>query len=308
MRGIELSKAYFEEFGRPMLERDFAQYIGKMAIGLVGHGSECFGFDDVISTDHDFEPGFCIWITDEDEKEFGFKLFRAYSKLPKEYRGIKCLEHSAFGSKEKGVHTISEFFLTYTGRRGAPETWQDWLYTPSHYFAEATNGEIFFDAYGEFSRIRNEILHGMPEDVRLKRIASCALHMAQSGQYNYKRCINHGEPGAARLALDEFIRNCAEIVFLLEKRHAPYYKWIFRAMRELPRLSPFAEKLQRLATLNSDETLMIEILIEEISSDIISEFKEQGITEATCNYLESHAYSINDMIENSEIRNLHVLL
>ena len=308
MRGIELSKAYFEEFGRPMLERDFAQYIGKMAIGLVGHGSECFGFDDVISTDHDFEPGFCIWITDEDEKEFGFKLFRAYSKLPKEYRGIKCLEHSALGSKEKGVHTISEFFLTYTGRRGAPETWQDWLYTPSHYFAEATNGEIFFDAYGEFSRIRNEILHGMPEDVRLKRIASCALHMAQSGQYNYKRCINHGEPGAARLALDEFIRNCAEIVFLLEKRHAPYYKWIFRAMRELPRLSPFAEKLQRLATLNSDETLMIEILIEEISSNIISEFNEQGITEATCNYLESHAYSINDMIENSEIRNLHVLL
>lgn len=308
MRGIELSKAYFEEFGRPMLERDFAQYIDKMAIGLVGHGSECFGFDDVISTDHDFEPGFCIWITDEDEKEFGFKLFRAYSKLPKEYRGIKCLEHSALGSKEKGVHTISEFFLTYTGRRGAPETWQDWLYTPSHYFAEATNGEIFFDAYGEFSRIRNEILHGMPDDVRLKRIASCALHMAQSGQYNYKRCINHGEPGAARLALDEFIRNCAEIVFLLEKRHAPYYKWIFRAMRELPRLSPFAEKLQRLATLNSDETLMIEILIEEISSDIISEFKKQRITEATCNYLESHAYSINDMIENSEIRNLHVLL
>lgn len=308
MRGIELSKAYFEEFGRPMLEREFPQYLDRMAIGLVGHGSECFGFDDEISTDHDFEPGFCIWLAEADEREFGFKLFRAYSKLPKEYRGVRCRDRSALGSKEKGVHTISEFYSAYTGRSGAPENLQDWLYTPSHYLAEATNGEVFFDGFGEFSRIRNEILHGMPEDVRLKKIASCALHMAQSGQYNYKRCIAHGEPGAARLALDEFIRNCAEIVFLLERRHAPYYKWIFRAMRELPTLSCFAEKLQRLATLNSDETLMIELLIEEISAEIIAEFKKQEISKATCNYLESHAYSINDMIENNEIRNLHVLL
>ena len=39
----------------------------------------------------------------------------------------------------------------------------------------------------------------------------------------------------------------------------------------------------------------------------IDEFKEQGITEATCGFLESHAYSVNDMIKSSEIRNLHVL-
>ena len=308
MKGLEISRAFYEEYGRPMLEKDFGKYIDKIAVGLVGHGSECFGFDDEISTDHDFEPGFCIWLTDEVEKEIGFKLFRAYSKLPREFMGIKCIEKSALGAKEKGVKTISEFYLTYTGRCGAPETWQDWLYTPSHYFAEATNGEVFFDPLGEFSRIREVIKNGMPKDVRLKKIASCALHMAQSGQYNYKRCLSHGEIGSARLALDEFARNCAEIAFLLEKRHSPYYKWIFRAMRELPRLSFLTEKLETLLTTPADETLRIELLIEEISADIITEFKDQEITEATCSYLESHAYSVNKKIKNTEIRNMHILL
>ena len=58
MKGLELSRAYFEAYGRPMLERDFAQVIDRIAVGLVGHGSECFGFDDEISLDHDVSNGF----------------------------------------------------------------------------------------------------------------------------------------------------------------------------------------------------------------------------------------------------------
>ena len=62
MKGLEISRAFYEEYGRPMLEKDFGKYIDKIAVGLVGHGSECFGFDDEISTDHDFEPGFCLFL------------------------------------------------------------------------------------------------------------------------------------------------------------------------------------------------------------------------------------------------------
>ena len=80
MKGIELSRAFYLELGKPMIESEFAEYADRIAVGLVGHGSECFGFDDEISRDHDFEPSFCIWLTDEDEREFGFKLFRAYKK------------------------------------------------------------------------------------------------------------------------------------------------------------------------------------------------------------------------------------
>ena len=68
MKGIELSRAYYEACGRPMLERDFADVRARIAAGLCGHGSECFGFDGEISRDHDYEPGFCLWITEEDER------------------------------------------------------------------------------------------------------------------------------------------------------------------------------------------------------------------------------------------------
>ena len=87
MNGIELAKKYYEAYGIAMLEEQFGNVSDRIAIGLVGEGSECLGYDDAFSQDHDFEPGFCLWITAADERKFGFKLERAYTKLPKTFLG-----------------------------------------------------------------------------------------------------------------------------------------------------------------------------------------------------------------------------
>ncbi len=307
MAGIDISRAYWEEYGRPMIEENFREYKDRIAVGLVGHGSECFGFDDTLSRDHDFDAGFSIWLTQEDERLFGFKLFRAYSKLPNEFQGIKLKKKSLFGTDNKGVHTINEFYSQYVSGGKAPESWQEWLYTPSEYFAEATNGEVFSDPLGEFTKIREEILNGMPEDVRLKKIASKCILMAQTGQYNFKRCLSHGEKAAAQLALAKFCEHTAGLVYLLNKAHAPYYKWLFRGMKKL---SVLGEKEEVLTSLLTDETLQdvdkID-LIEALCADIIQELKNQGLTKDAGNYLEPYAYAINDKIKNSEIRNLHII-
>ncbi len=308
MKGIELSRAFYEEYGKKMIEEQFGEYQDRIAVGLVGHGSECFGYDDDISADHDFVPGFNIWITEEDEQKFGFKLFRAYSKLPKEFMGHGNTEKSLLGGDERGVQTIEGFYQKYTGCPGTPETWREWLYTPSHYFAEATNGETFADPLGAFTAIREEIKTGMPEDVRLKKIASCALYMAQTGQYNYKRCLSHGEIGAARLALDEFVRKGIEIAFLLERSHMPYYKWAFRAMKDLPVFGRLAPSLEALLLTDPSDTNMIEAGIESYSSQVINALRKQKITSCPSDYLEGHAHSVNNQIKNGEIRNLSVYL
>ena len=308
MKGIEISRAFYEEYGRPMIENEFGEYKDRIAVGFVGHGSECYGFDDDISRDHDFEPSFCIWLTDSDEREFGFKLYRAYQKLPKDFCGIKISNTSLCGSGTKGVMTISEFYKQYTGRDGAPCGVLDWLHIPSYFLAEATNGAVFFDPLGEFTKIRDEIKNGMPEDVRLKKIASCAFYMAQAGQYNFERCLCHGEYGAARLALNDFVKNAVEIVFLLNRAHMPYYKWAFRSMRELNILGDRARLLELIIDTPNQERDEIKKGIDSFCADVIEELLRQNITSSRSKFLEDHAYSINGMIKDSRIRNMSVML
>ena len=70
MKGMELARAYCNEYADYLRGR-FPQYADKMAFGLVGEGSECYGYDDQISQDHDFGPGFCVWITRDTARQIG---------------------------------------------------------------------------------------------------------------------------------------------------------------------------------------------------------------------------------------------
>ena len=91
MKGLELSRAYFERFGRPMLEEQFPELMPFLAAGLCGSGSECFGWDDEVSRDHDFEPGFCLFLPEEElvNRRQEFLLERAYAKLPAAFGGVE---------------------------------------------------------------------------------------------------------------------------------------------------------------------------------------------------------------------------
>ena len=80
--GIRLAREYYEEYGREMIERDFPAYAGRIAVGLAGGGSDCFGYDDEASRDHDWGPDFCLWLTDETYDEIGEALQQAYEQLP----------------------------------------------------------------------------------------------------------------------------------------------------------------------------------------------------------------------------------
>ena len=310
MNGLELSKAYFEQHGLPMLENEFAELMPYLAVGLFGSGSECFGFDDDVSTDHDFEPGFCIFMPDEDtiDRRAAFLLERAYAKLPKEFMGFKRPMMSPVGGARKGVLRTAEFFEEKIGVADGVLTAEQWLTVPEQALAECVNGEIYFDNYGEVTRIR-EALGAYPEDVRRKKLASNLLLMAQAGQYNYKRCLDHGEEAAAQLAVFEFVNSAIEVIFLLNNKYKPYYKWSFRALRALPKLSLEAEIMEYLLTTGNEPETAEEkyYAIEGIAADIIDELAEQELTNAICGDLEKHAYSVNDGIADSEVRNLHIL-
>ena len=308
MKGLEEARKFYEEAGAEMISRNFGDFENRIAVGLVGHGSESFGFDDQTSRDHAFETGFCLWLTKDDEEKVGFRLMRAYDKLVKSVNGERADRVVENGFQ--GVFVTGDFYRRYTGCDGAPKTWQDWLYTNSAYFAEATNGEVFRDDLGEFTKIRNEILHGMPEDVRAKKIGSCALKAAQSGQYNYARCLAHGEEGAAMLALFEFVTNAIELAFLLNRKHCPYYKWALRSMDGLDKFAELKQPLEYLLTADNDKAgqSVKKAIVEDISLALANEINAQFDLGVEGGFLEPYAYAIQKRIKNSDIRNLHIVL
>lgn len=307
MKGLELSKGYFEEFGLPMLEKEFPDILPFLAAGFVGSGSEHYGFDDETSRDHDFEPGFCIFIPNENiiSERQEFLLERAYAKLPKEYFGIPRQRMSPVGGNRHGVKRTADYYLSAVGEADGNLSVDAWLHIPDYALAEAVNGEIYFDNYGEFTRIRERIQH-MPEDILLKRLAGNILIMAQAGQYNFQRCLKHNESEAAQLACNEFINSAMKTAFLLNGKYMPYYKWSFRALRTLENGNELADRLSLLLMSGKSAEEKYGI-IEEISSFFISELQKKEITKAVCGDLEKHAYSVNDMIKDGSIRNLHIL-
>lgn len=312
MNGLELARGYFDEFGKPMLESEFADILPLLAVGFVGSGSEHYGFDDEVSRDHDFEPGFCIFLPDEDivDRRLAFQLERAYAKLPQEYNGVKRQRLSPVGGNRNGVLRTSEFYLQAVGSANGELSVEQWLDLPDYALAEAVNGEIFFDNYGEFSKIREKLIC-MPDDIKLKRLAGNLLIMAQSGQYNFVRCMKHGEAEGAQLACVGFVNAAMKATFLLQDRYMPYYKWSFRALRGLVGTAELSEKLSFLLFGDNRDATVAEQkydIIEKISSDTIELLRERELTEAICGDLEKHAYSVNDRISDSNVRNLNILI
>lgn len=310
MKGLELSRGFYNEYGRPVLMAQFSSVLPLISVGLMGSGSECLGYDDEVSRDHDFEPGFCIFIPDESvlDRRTAFLLERAYAKLPKEYLGVKRSPLSPVGGNRHGVIPLSSFVREKTGTPDGMLTVGNWLTVPEQSLLELTNGEVFFDGSGELTEIRRRLSY-LPEDVRLKKLAGELLIMGQSGQYNYHRCISRGETAAAQLCINEFVKAAMHTAFLLNKKYMPYYKWSFRALRELDTLSCLAPELESLITTpNSPDTVPRKAeAVNRIAMSVISELRRLCLTKFEGDALEGHAYSVNGMISDGQIRNMHIL-
>ena len=310
MKGIELSKEYFEAFGKEVLETEFSAALPLLAVGLVGGGSECLGFDDEVSTDHDFEPGFCIFLPDEEtvDRRTAFLLERAYAKLPKEFMGFIRSPLNPVGGNRHGVIRMEDFFLEKVGSRDGRLSLGQWFSVPEQGLLEATSGAVFFDNLGKFSEIRKRLGY-FPEDIRLKKLSGHLLLMAQSGQYNYNRCILRGNTAAAQMAVFEFTKSALHTIYLLNRTYMPYYKWSFRGLEGLPILGDLTGDLEYLISSgnSTDEAEKKTAIIEDICVKIADVLKTQRLTEEDGAEMEQQAYAVNEKITDHSIRTLHIL-
>ena len=148
----------------------------------------------------------------------------------------------------------------------------------------------------------------MPTDIKLKKLASCLVIIAQAGQYNFSRCLSHGEKGAAVLALTRFAEKYIEAAFLISGKHCPYYKWSLRAMKALPRFCDCAEKLDMLLSSGTADEKGSAAAIEELCDSLIKELIKDGLCSSCGDYLEPYAYKIRDRISSGELRNMPIVV
>lgn len=309
MKGLELSRAYFEEYGRALIENQLYEFKDHVAAGLVGEGSECLGFDDEISRDHDFGASFCIWVPEEVYTKAGAAMQQAYDSLPQDYMGYRRVT-SAMGGGRVGVLCLEDFYLKYTGTACGPRDNMEWFKIPAGFLSTATSGEVFMDNLGRFSEIRAKLKSFYPEDVLKKKLAAkCAL-MAQSGQYNYMRCMKRGDSQAAYLACAEFIKHAMAACYLLNEEYMPYYKWVFRGADKFHILKESVEKLREIVLLpdTAENAKRKEGLIESVSKDVGRELNRRGFTRTTEPFLQVHGEELMRRIKDSRLANMHIMV
>ena len=295
-QGMALCRQYYECYGKPMLLREFPEYLDKIAVGLVGEGSDCFGYDDAFSRDHDYGPDFCLWVTEETYAEIGEKLCRAYAALPTEFAGCKR-NVGVQGAGRRGVLKISEFYQRLLGT----DKWEeiDWQQVPDSGLAAAVNGDVFVDNEGVFSEMRDKLKDGYPLSVRYLKMAQAAALFSQNTQYNFLRMYKRGDMLTAEIMLSDGIKEAFKLQHYLEGKYPPHEKWLHRSTRESEagrRLSDLADKCLKLwagcrmeSERQSLETMeQVQKIVEEIAGLLVAQLYEQSFISDMDNYLDVH--------------------
>ena len=299
---------FYDHFVSEMIHNRFPEYEDRIAVGIVGEGSDCFGYDDEISRDHDFGTGVCLWLTDEDMARFGNLLSIAYNEL------VDSAERSYFTERlreRRGVMTIRRFYSNILNIECDPETpcltEEQWYRLDHSCLKTATNGDVFRDDPGVFTSFRNYLKDYYPERVWRLRIAEKLHEYASSFQVNYSRCMTRGDTVAAELCRARGLSSAMELYFLLNREYPPYYKWTFRALSDLDTEGNFSGKIKEL----SQERLPLEAwestryhpnrlnykdrvvsLSEEIASELEVLLAEKGLIRVRSRYLETHVEAV----------------
>jgi len=307
--GMELCRRYYEEYGKPMIAEKFPAYASRIAVGLVGKGSDCFGFDDMQSRDHDFGPRFVMWVTKEVYDQIGESLQQAYDELPQSFMGVDRLE-TFHGKDRAGVMVIEDFYRNTLGAnligillknsqsdtdKMDKETFESikcWLTIHEHSFAAAVNGEVFRDDEGIFTKYRNKLLEYYPKPVWYRRIAQACALFSQNGQYNLPRMRKRKQMVAAQLAKVECMKQAMKLYYLLNRKYAPHDKWLFKGMPENADMvisdmgmenESVASLVEKISLLPVDDAHAVELttLIESLAVIFANELERQGIV-GTC--------------------------
>ena len=322
LKGLTMARAYYEKFGKAVfdgLKKDMQKEASEseedcdFTIAKVGEGSDCFGFDDILSRDHDFGPGFGVFVTRKQYEQYGTRLEQAYDSMPETFRGFTKPEPLK-DMPRNGVIVLEDFYsrilnlsdeeLQYLlEHHTLPES--TWLKVEDWQLKTVTNGEIFEGGQAVFGSIYTNLKKGYSERVWKRKLAQKLGEICQEGQYNYKRLMQRGDVYGAALILHSFEEHVVELLYLLNHVYAPHKKWMLYEAETLPLGGEILERVKQLigmipdlstyekrdcidwiGTTNKEDEL--QTTIDYIAELIVQQLLDMKLTERKDIYLEEH--------------------
>ena len=235
--GLELSQHFYFEAVLPILQRSLAGI--PFSAARLGTGSEVLGFDTERSADHEWGPRLQIFLSEEGARTRGESVSRALSEqLPKSFGGWPTHFHAPDGgpighmahtdgpvNHRIAITSIAGWFGSEVGFDPlAGISTLDWLAAPTQRLAENTGGAVLSDGLGELAEARRR-LQWYPADLWRYALA-CQWQRISQEEAFVGRAGEVGDDLGSAVVAARLVREIVRLSFLLERRWAPYAKWL----------------------------------------------------------------------------------
>lgn len=308
VKGLAIAEDFFLQWGKPLLEQEFPDLIGRIAAGRFS-GSDVLGADDAISRDHNWGPQFSLYLSAADFRQVGTQVAERMNRAaPKQWHGYWV---DGAGDQNVLIECIPDWIREAIGFSSIPQTDGAWgiIVRPREIggAVEARESALYYLKHGalwlnnsaEFAQWRSALAY-YPEQVWYARLAEECFRLWQHGEYNFvQRVAKRGDPLATRLCLGKFAEGVMRISLLLQRDYTPYWKWLTYAFRKLDRAAHYAPMLESLlsATEAEEQVKLVTQLCHDIHQDLLATgvITGQGVGEFA-NYLLPLLNAHNELI------------
>ncbi len=243
--GLRLSELFYREAVGPVLARAFPGM--RYAAARLGSGSEVLGFDTERSMDHHWGPQLVIFLGEDDLPRYGEAMRETLRhELPRQFHGyptsfgpadeigVRLPQVTSSGPVEHmvSVDTVGRLVEDRLGISAYTKVGViDWLVCSEQGLLEVTAGAVFHDEIGEVAAMRRTFA-SYPRDVWLYLLAAQWKRIAQQEAF-VGRCGEVGDEIGSALVAAALVRDLMRLWFLMERRYAPYAKWLGSAFGRL---------------------------------------------------------------------------
>jgi hypothetical protein len=196
------------------------------AAALLGWGSDVLGYDTTRSTDHGWGPRLQVFVAPADVEPVASMIDRG---LPGRFRGwpVRFGWDDVPARHWVDVVTLDGWLadrLGFVPRPPAPVAALDWLVTPQPLLLGMTAGAVFHDGPGELTAVRAQ-LGWYPDPVWLWLLACQWQRLSQEEAF-VGRTAEVDDDLGSRIVAARLARDVLRLCLLVERRFAPYGKWL----------------------------------------------------------------------------------